>query len=65
MGMVEVFVFGGVSHVAEVSLFDSSANVWRAIVDGSLVLFFEWDAGCGFSFGDALLDAWVGEGLSV
>lgn len=61
--MLEVFVFNGRQFVAEVSLFDK--GVWRAIVDGSHVVFFEWDGFSGVEFSEALLDAWIAEGLNV
>ena len=61
--MLEVFEFGGRQRVAEVCLFDD--GVWRAIVDGSHVLFFEWDRFSSVSFSDCLLDAWIAEGLNV
>jgi hypothetical protein len=62
--MVEVFEFNDVGHVAELS-FLTHLGVWRAIVDDSHVIFFEWASGCGVEFADALVDAWIAEGLNV
>lgn len=59
------FNFFGVTHSLELQLFEGS-TVWRAIVDGSQVLFFEADDGLGaVGLIDRAVDCWVAEGLHV
>ena len=63
--MVGCFSFADRLYVFEASLFDG-VSVWRAIVDGWQVLFFEGDGslvGDGLAF--EVLSAWIGEGLNV
>ena len=59
------FNYWGVTHSLELELFEG-ASVWRAIVDGSTVVFFEADDGLGASelMGRAI-DVWLAEGLNV
>lgn len=58
------FVWCGVTHRLELGLFEGDC-VWRAIVDGSQVLFFEADAGADVvELVDRAVDCWVLEGLS-
>ena len=59
------FNFFGVTHSLELQLFEGS-TVWRAIVDGSRVLFFEAEVGlAAVDLIDRAVDAWVSEGLHV
>ena len=59
------FNFFGVTHSLELQLFEGS-TVWRAIVDGSQVLFFEAEVGlAAVDLIDRAVDAWVAEGLHV
>jgi hypothetical protein len=57
------FNFFGVTHSLELQLFEGS-TVWRAIVDGSHVLFFEAEDGlAAVDLIDCAIDAWVSEAL--
>lgn len=59
------FNWWGVTHRLELELFEG-ASVWRAIVDGSQVLFFEAELDlCAVDLIDRAIDCWVAEGLSV
>ena len=59
------FNWCGVTHRLELELFEGS-TVWRAIVDGSSVLFFEAEVGLSsVDLIDRAVDCWVAEGLSV
>jgi hypothetical protein len=57
------FNWCGVTHRLELQLFEG-ATVWRAIVDGSQVLFFEAEQGLfAVDLIERAVDAWVVEGL--
>lgn len=57
------FNWCGVTHQLELSLFDGS-GVWRGIVDGVHVVFFECGVDCDVTvLIDRAVDVWVGECL--
>jgi hypothetical protein len=59
------FNYWGVTHVLELQLFEGG-TVWRAIVDGSDVLFFEAEVGlAAVDLIDRAVDCWLAEGLHV
>lgn len=59
------FNWCGVTHRLELGLFEGD-GVWRAIVDGSVVLFFEAEPGLDVvELVERAVDCWVAEGLSV
>lgn len=58
------FNYWGVTHELELELWDSP-NVWRAIVDGSQVVFFEADSDAGaIELMNCAIDAWLVDGLN-
>lgn len=59
------FNYWGVTHTLELELFEGG-SVWRAIVDGSQVVFFEVeDELSAKELMNRAIDAWLAEGFDV
>ena len=57
------FNYWGVTHSLELELFEGS-TVWRAVVDGSVVLFFEAEPDLfAVDLIGRAVDCWLAEGL--
>lgn len=59
------FNYWGVTHELELDLFEGP-TVWRAIVDGSQIFFFEAEHDLGaIDLMNRAIDVWLAEGLHV
>lgn len=56
------FNYWGVTHELELELWEAP-TVWRAIVDGSHVFFFECDDDGAVELMNRAIDCWLVEGL--